>query len=495
MIKRMSLSFFTVAFLTLVTAAILFCLGLISQFSGVSVFGNRSEIALKNTLQAVLSNRIAAFEKDIQQPLHEINSIIATPVFQDSLAGNETSASAEKLQGLFAARGFTAVQLQDGKQKLVYALGKFTNTSKVVVPLNLPYEAKLIWKQGWTMRVIARLKPGPKQRFAGILKVEYPLTQINHLYQTNAGLGENGEFHICTLNNQDEAVCSPDRLKDEPLVLPLVEDGKPTAMSYALAGQRGQLTAINANKNEVLEAYSPIGTLGLAAIAHINTAEIYEPVRHQLQIFIPIFFLCVCLGMLWLYWKVSKLVKKLEEAEVQLEKIAYHDALTGLDNRNELEKNILFELRSAQLLQQNLALIYLDLDHFKKINDTLGHDGGDSLLKEVAKRLTNSVRHTDKIGRLGGDEFVIILNDFTDAAVIARLAEKILAALAVPMRIKDKEIVITSSIGISVFPDDGLSMESLLEHADMALYRAKEFGKNNYQFFGGKVLQDDVSPT
>jgi diguanylate cyclase (GGDEF)-like protein len=492
MIKRISLSFFTIAFLTLVSAAILFCLGLISQFSGFTVFGSRSETALKNTLQEVLSNRIAVFDKDIQQPLHELNLIIANPVFQESLSGNATSNNAVTLQGLFAARGFTAVQLQDSKHKLVYALGNFTLSSKAVVPLNLPYAAKLIWKQGWMIRVTARLKPSTKQKYAGELMVEWPLTQINMLYQTNAGLGKNGEFHICTLNNQDEAICSPDNLKDEPLVLPLIEDGKPTAMSYALAGQKGQLTAINANKNEILEAYSPIGTLGLAAIAHINTAEIYEPVREKVEIIIPVFFLFVCLGMLWLYWKVSLLVKKLSAAEIQLEKMAYHDALTGLDNRTELEKNIVFALRTAKAQKTFLALIFLDLDHFKRINDTLGHDGGDQLLKEVAKRLTVSVRHTDKIGRLGGDEFVILITDFQEAVFVAQLAEKILAAVALPMQIKDKEITVTSSVGISIFPDDGLSMESLLEHADMALYRAKEFGKNNYQFFGGTVTQDDV---
>jgi diguanylate cyclase (GGDEF)-like protein len=97
------------------------------------------------------------------------------------------------------------------------------------------------------------------------------------------------------------------------------------------------------------------------------------------------------------------------------------------------------------------------------------------------------VRHTDKIGRLGGDEFVVLIADFQEVEFVAKLAEKILAAIAMPMQIKDKIITITSSVGISIFPDDGLSMETLLEHADMALYRAKEFGKNNYQFFGGKV--------
>jgi diguanylate cyclase (GGDEF)-like protein len=490
--KRISLPFFTVAFLTLVSAAILFCLALISQFSGYAIFGNRSETALKNSLQAVLKNRISVFQKDVDQPLREVSAIIANPAFQQSLLDHENS-NPEKLQGLFAARGFSAVLLQNDKNKTMYALGKFSRYSNIVVPLHLPYEAKLIWERGWVLRVTARLKPTLKQQATGTLMVEWPLTNINNLYNSNAGLGKNGEFHICTLNNQEEAVCSPDRLTAEPLVLPLVEDGKPTAMSYALAGEKGLLTSINGNHHEVLEAFSPIGTLGLAAIAHIDTAEMYAPVREQLQIIIPVFFLCVCLGMLWLYWQVMILVKKLEVAETRLELIAYHDALTGLDNRPELEKNIQFALRVARHQQTTLAIIFLDLDHFKKINDTLGHDAGDLLLKEVAKRLTNTVRHTDKIGRMGGDEFIILISDFQEATIIAALAEKILAAMSLPMRIKDHDIEITSSIGISIYPDDGLSMETLMAHADMALYRAKEFGKNNYQFFGGKVTQDTSS--
>ena len=487
--KRISLPFFTVAFLTLVSAAILFCLALISQSSGYAIFGNRTEATLKNSLQAVLKNRIAVFQKDVDQPLRELGAIIANPVFQQAITPGATS-NLETLQGLFSARGFSAVALQNDKNKNLYALGKFSRYSNIVVPLHLPYEAKLIWQQGWILRVTTHFKPSLTSKTAGTLVVEWPLSNINNLYNSNAGLGKNGEFHICTLNNQEEAVCSPDRLTAEPLVLPLVEDGKPTAMSYALAGEKGLMTSINGNHHEVLEAYSPIGTLGLAAIAHIDTAEMYMPVREQLQIVIPVFFLCVCLGMLWLYWQVTSLVRKLETAETQLELIAYHDALTGLDNRPELEKNIHFALRVARHQQTTLALIFLDLDHFKKINDTMGHEAGDLLLKEVAKRLTGAVRHTDKIGRLGGDEFVILIPDFKDATVVAQLAEKILGSLSLPMFIKEQTVEITSSIGISIYPDDGLSMENLMAHADMALYRAKEFGKNNYQFFGGKVTQE-----
>ena len=494
MLKRISLSFFTITFLTLVSVAILFCLALIAQFSGLQVFGNRKETALTNALQTVLTNRVRTFEKDLRQPLHELHAIRINPLLPAAL-GNAPARNAETLQGLFAARGFSAVQLQDSNKKPVFTMGKFTTAAQVVVPINLPDTTKLIWQQGWLMRVVLRLPQNGKQKNAnpGWLTVEWPLSQTNALYANDVGLGEKGEFHICTLNSQDTAVCSPNRLQDEPLITPLLAQSKPTAMSYALAGQKGQMTALDAGKNEVLEAYMPIGTTGLVALANMPTTTFYAPMRQRLQVIIPLLFLCICFSMLWLYWKVSILVKKLSAAELQLVKMAYHDALTGLDNRNELEKNILFAIRSAHLLQHNLALIFLDLDYFKQINETLGHDGGDLLLQEVARRLTDIVSPTDKIGRLGGDEFVMVLTDFTEVSGVAALAEKILLALAQPMRIKDQQITITSSMGISIFPDDGLSMENLLEHADMALYRAKEFGKNNYQFFGGKVLQDDTS--
>ena len=169
-------------------------------------------------------------------------------------------------------------------------------------------------------------------------------------------------------------------------------------------------------------------------------------------------------------------------AEERLRHLAYHDALTGLYNRNRLEQQIQELLVSAQRHKEGFALIFIDLDRFKNINDTLGHDAGDVLLQIVAQRLKNTVRSTDAIARIGGDEFIIILPDINKVDKIATIVRKILDSLLQPIMIKGHEIYATMSIGVSVYPYDGEDIATLMKNADLALYRAKELGRNNYQF-------------
>ncbi|MEO8402840.1 MAG: EAL domain-containing protein [Gammaproteobacteria bacterium] len=171
-----------------------------------------------------------------------------------------------------------------------------------------------------------------------------------------------------------------------------------------------------------------------------------------------------------------------KQAEEQLRHLAYHDALTGLYNRNRLEEQMQEVLTAAQRYEDGFAFIFLDLDRFKNINDTLGHDVGDILLQIVAQRLKNTVRNTDSIARIGGDEFVIIITNLNKVDKIANIVRKILASLLQPIIIKGQEIFATTSIGISIYPYDGTDVETLMKNADLALYRAKELGRNSYQF-------------
>ena len=172
--------------------------------------------------------------------------------------------------------------------------------------------------------------------------------------------------------------------------------------------------------------------------------------------------------------------KKKEEEELSYQ--AYYDALTGLVNRNHREQSLDMAISSALRNQKNFAVFFIDLDHFKQINDTLGHDVGDELLKIVADRLKNSTRLTDVAARLGGDEFILILNGINTAEAAASFAEKIIGIIIQPIKIKGHELYMTMSIGISFFPNDGVDYESLIKSADLALYRAKGKGRNNYQF-------------
>lgn len=172
-----------------------------------------------------------------------------------------------------------------------------------------------------------------------------------------------------------------------------------------------------------------------------------------------------------------------KKAEERLRKMAYHDPLTGLANRNKLEQFLHHLLAIANRQQQTFALLFLDLDQFKNINDTIDHEAGDALLKIIAQRLQLTVRSTDLVARLGGDEFVLVITDVKHAESVALIAEKILKTVMKVINLKGREIYISTSIGISLYPHDGQNMQSLMQNADLALYRAKEHGRNNYQFY------------
>jgi len=163
--------------------------------------------------------------------------------------------------------------------------------------------------------------------------------------------------------------------------------------------------------------------------------------------------------------------------------LAQHDFLTGLPNRALLSDRIAQAIGRAKRHGTHLAVLYLDLDNFKHINDSLGHTTGDNLLQSVAQRLTDCVRGSDTVSRQGGDEFVVLVADEHDAENAALTAEKILASLALVHSIDQQELYVTTSIGISVYPADGLDAETLIKNADTAMYQAKEKGRNDYQFF------------
>ena len=175
----------------------------------------------------------------------------------------------------------------------------------------------------------------------------------------------------------------------------------------------------------------------------------------------------------------------IKQAEERLSHLAHHDALTGLPNRLLFSANLEQALERAKRNKRRVAVLFLDLDRFKRINDTLGHEFGDRLLQTVAERLKNSIRASDTAARLGGDEFTIILDDITNPRDAAKLAGKIIAAVAQPIDMDGREINTSTSLGISLFPDDAESGEALLKAADNAMYRAKALGRHNYQFYRG----------
>lgn len=183
------------------------------------------------------------------------------------------------------------------------------------------------------------------------------------------------------------------------------------------------------------------------------------------------------------YLSISTDISARKEAEENIRHLAYYDILTGLPNRTLLYDRINQQLAAAHRDQQTFALLFIDLDRFKYINDSMGHAMGDQLLQSVAKRVVNVVREGDTVSRIGGDEFVILLRE-TDADGAAHVAQSILNMLLQnPHEVAGMRITVHASIGISLYPDNGHDIGTLIKHADVAMYRAKEKGRNNFRFF------------
>jgi diguanylate cyclase (GGDEF)-like protein/PAS domain S-box-containing protein len=180
-------------------------------------------------------------------------------------------------------------------------------------------------------------------------------------------------------------------------------------------------------------------------------------------------------------------VTERKQLQDHIQHLAYHDPLTDLPNRAMFSRHLIHAMLQARRYVKGLALLFIDLDRFKNVNDTLGHDAGDRLLQEMARRLTTSLRSGDLVARFGGDEFVILLEEVTDLDHVSQVARQVLSALVKEYPLDGQLIHITASIGISIFPEDGRDEFSLMRHADVAMYRAKDSGKNNFQFYSAQM--------
>ena len=178
---------------------------------------------------------------------------------------------------------------------------------------------------------------------------------------------------------------------------------------------------------------------------------------------------------------------ELTEALEMIQKMATHDTLTALPNRALFNETLHHAIAQAERHERSLAILFMDLDRFKNINDTLGHGVGDRVLQEAARRLTGAVRSSDLVARLGGDEFVLLLEDFRDDGDLVEIAQKILKAFAPTFIVDAQELALSASLGICTFPADGEDSQTLLSNADIAMYRAKEQGRNRFCFYAAEL--------
>ncbi|HEX9812880.1 MAG TPA: EAL domain-containing protein [Burkholderiales bacterium] len=187
------------------------------------------------------------------------------------------------------------------------------------------------------------------------------------------------------------------------------------------------------------------------------------------------------------YRGVGRDITERKKAEARIQYLATHDGLTDLPNRVMFNELLRLAVETAKRYERQFAVFFIDLDRFKFVNDTLGHEAGDVLLREMSSRFKDCLRASDVVARLGGDEFVVLVQEVNDIAQVSAVARKILSAAIKPVEILGQECRVTASVGIALYPGDATEDQSLMKHADMAMYLAKEEGKNNFQFYSKDI--------
>jgi diguanylate cyclase (GGDEF)-like protein len=235
-------------------------------------------------------------------------------------------------------------------------------------------------------------------------------------------------------------------------------------------------------RQRVMAAIGPIGTTGLGMATKIDMREQYAPIRQQFFSAIPFFLLLILMSMTLMWFKLNPIVTALNDSKTKLSHLANHDPLTTLPNRLLFNDRLETAILRANRASGFLALMYVDVDHFKNINDNFGHKAGDELLQWFALQLKNAVRETDTVARLGGDEFSIILESLSNIQDAQRLAESIIESISsrTPPLQNNQILKITTSIGVAIYREKMVAQD-LLNQADIALYKAKEAGRNTYR--------------
>lgn len=345
----------------------------------------------------------------------------------------------------------------------------------------------------WRLRFSRRLD-GANGTFSGIAMVEVDAAYFASSYDAaklgaRGVLGLLGTDGIFRVRRTGETVMAGDSV-DYAAVVPDTEETEAVLSTNRWDGVRRYTSA------------RQLYDLPLAVVVGLSEQEQLAATHRQARVYLwraagasLVLVLLVAL-LSRMSWQLAQGRLRAAEAKVayaeRIEYLAYHDGLTALPNRSLFSKVLAQSIREADRYQRQLAVLFLDLDRFKQINDTMGHDAGDQLLQRVALRLKAALRASDTVARLGGDEFVVLLPELSEDKYVATTAQKILSAIARPFKLQGQEFRVTASVGISIFPQDGLDEQTLKKNADIAMYQAKQKGKNNFQFYSEKLNADSL---
>ena len=610
----------------LIGGLILIVLTLAAGLAVYALMQRQAESILVKSLATALQNDRRLFESEISAGVTNALAVSTRPFVIHNLQqvkakrGNDSSRLAlQQIADSFLPIGFASVSFHDSHGQAIVRAGHPSKSPALSVPLNTQATSHLLWDGQLILRVDHKVMD-EKGHLIGTARTESTLPRLTDAIAEAGVLGKTVELALCAPLEKDMQCFPLTRSQHVFARLARTIGGQPLPMSHALAGETGTVFTQDYRHENVVAAYTPLGRLGPGMVLKIDRAELFGPIRQQLQIVIPLLAILVVTGVLLLYGLVTPLVRKLvlsrretaeinarlrdveerwrfaldstgagvwdldipanrillssrskamlgfaddeigrrmddwlqrvhpddlpslmaarqplldgsrdtfthehrkrckdgswkwvqthgmvvtrdsagvptrligtyldvserRQAEETIQRQANFDPLTQLPNRRLFLDRLGQEIIKSQRADFSLALLLVDLDEFKEVNDTLGHDVGDILLQEAARRIRSCLRDADTVARLGGDEFTVILADLSDRTHIETIAQKIIGRMAEPFRLGDEVAYVTASIGITVYPGDADDIDTLLKHADQAMYAAKKHGRNRFFYF------------
>jgi diguanylate cyclase (GGDEF)-like protein/PAS domain S-box-containing protein len=617
----------------LIGSLILVALTLASGIAVYIVMQGQAETILIKSLQTTLRSERRLFESEISSGATNALTVSTRPFVIQNLQRmrnqpDDTTGrlALQKIANSFLPTGFAGVAFHDVHDARIVQAGRLSENPALSVPLNIQAGVSLLWDGQLVLQVIREVVDETGTRI-GTARTESALPHLTRALFEAGSLGKTAGLAVCAPQEQDMQ-CFPLTLTH--LVSTRMArnmKGRPLPMSHALDGKSGTLSTQDYRGNNVVAAYTPMGSLGPGMVLKIDRDELFGPVKRQLQVIVPLLGGLVLVGMLLLYGLVAPLVRKLvmservtaevndklrdveerwrfaldstgagvwdlnvptnqillskrckemlgfaedeidtrvdgwmqlihpddlpgieavrqrlasgehdifniehrmrcrdgdwkwihargmvvardadnkplrligtyldiserKQAEETIRRQANFDPLTQLPNRSLFLDRMAQEIIKSRRANLPFGLLLIDLDEFKEVNDTLGHDVGDILLQEAARRIRSCVRDADTVARLGGDEFTVMLTELSDHTThVEDIAQKIIARLAEPYQLGNEMAYVSASIGITLFPRDAGDIDTLMKHADQAMYAAKKQGRNRFCYFTAS-LQD-----
>ncbi len=448
----------------------------------------RSEQVMLDQMRIVGNDKRTFFDTVLSAHLDKALQINTRPAIvkflRDYAAAPETARSAMRdplvlSANSFVRHGFSAFSYLDNENNVLASAGEFIVDAEQRLPVSTQYSAELLWKDGYLLRV--RLPIQDENGRSGFTLTEQRMDELTRMHREAIAEGDTGDMVVCSLIEGAQH-CFPFRWRKKSGTYNAFLDGKALPLTRAVSGETATDITTDFRRQRVMAAFGPIGTTRLGMAVKRDMVELYAPVRRQFFTALPFLGLLVFASVWLIRIRVYPLVAALDQSHRDMKAMALHDGLTGLPNRILFHDRLTQAMRRTRRSQALMALMYLDIDHFKQINDLQGHLAGDDVLKHFADILKDCVRASDTVARLGGDEFTLLLENISTRRDAERTAESILKNVNETLRAGPTGSIgmLTTSIGIAFYRGEELEAEQLIHQADSALYRSKQQGRARY---------------